>query len=324
MTTVDGQPNRRWARKALRVTAYLLVCGFLGYQLWRVRDGLGESLRTVGWTTAILATLLGVVGGVPGFFGWRMLSAGVGVRLPFTTGVRIFFLAGLARYLPGGVWPTVAHAVMARPLGASPARMTAAYLASQALGVVSGMAVSLIALPRLVAADPIWWVLLPILVAALIPLAAPGLLGALLGFAARILRRRSQPSDQTSGLLLPDRRILFAVTGLNAVGWVITGLHVSVLAIALGAPVGQAITIGIGGFALSVLAGVVTVVMPSGIGVRELVLGLTLASLVADSGLVTLVALSRVLLTVGDLASTAVVLGMFGLTGRASTKEVAS
>jgi uncharacterized membrane protein YbhN (UPF0104 family) len=283
MTTVDGQPNRRWARKVLRVTAYLLVCGFLGYQLWRVRDGLGESLRTVGWTTAILAMVLGVVGGVPGFFGWRMLSAGVGVRLPFTTGVRIFFLAGLARYLPG-------------------------------------VAVSLIALPRLVAADPMWWVLLPILVAALIPLAAPGLLGTLLGFAARMLRRQI-PADSLS---LPDRRILFAATGLNAVGWVITGLHVSVLAIALGAPVGQAITVGIGGFALSVLAGVVTVVMPSGFGVRELVLGLTLAALVSDSGLVTLVALSRVLLTVGDLASTAVVLGVFGLTGRASTKEATS
>jgi glycosyltransferase 2 family protein len=320
MTTVDGQPNRRWARKVLRVTAYLLVCGFLGYQLWRVRDGLGESLRTVGWTTALLAMVLGVVGGVPGFFGWRMLAAGVGVRLPFTTGVRIFFLAGLARYLPGGVWPTVAHAVMARPLGASPARMTVAYVVSQALGVVSGVAVSLIALPRLVAADPIWWVLLPILVAALIPLAAPGLLGTLLRFAARMLRRQI-PADS---LLLPDRRILFAATGLNAVGWVITGLHVSVLAIALGAPVGQAITVGIGGFALSVLAGVVTVVMPSGFGVRELVLGLTLAALVSDSGLVTLVALSRVLLTVGDLASTAVVLGVFGLTGRASTKEATS
>jgi hypothetical protein len=101
-------------RRVLKVVAYAVAIAFLGYQLWRVRDGVGESLRTVGWANVVLATLIGIVGGVPGFFAWRLLLAKLGVCLPLVTAVRVFFLAGLTRYLPaGGVWPALAHAVAA-------------------------------------------------------------------------------------------------------------------------------------------------------------------------------------------------------------------
>jgi uncharacterized membrane protein YbhN (UPF0104 family) len=102
-----------------------------------------------------------------------------------------------------------------------------------------------------------------------------------------------------------------------ALGWLISGTHVAVLAVALGAPPAAAVTVGVGGFALSVVAGIFTVVMPGGLGIRELVLGLTLAALLTGPGLVTLVALSRVLLSVGDIVSTAAVLGLLAWTGRA-------
>jgi uncharacterized membrane protein YbhN (UPF0104 family) len=282
----------------------MLAFGFLSYQLWQVRDDLGASLRTVGWATAALATLVGIAGGVPGFFAWRVLLARLGVHLPLRTAVRVFFLAGLARYLPGGVWPALAHAVAAKPLGASPARMAGAYLASQVLGLVAGMVVGLLALPRLVAADSIWWILLPILLATLVPLVSPRLLAAVFGLARRLLRRRDVGSFP-----LPGRGTLLFVTGMSAAGWVVTGLSITLLTTAFGAPLGPAILVGVGGFALSMLAGMLAVIMPSGLGVREVVLGLTLATLVSGPDLVTVVALSRVVLTVGDLASTAVVLG---------------
>ncbi|WP_405149978.1 hypothetical protein OG589_16315 [Sphaerisporangium sp. NBC_01403] len=308
--TAVRRTTRQRVFAGLRVAAYLLVLGFLGYQLWRVRDGLGESLRLVGWGNALLAAALAAVGGVPGFFGWRMLLAGLGTRLSLPVAVRVFFLAGLTRYLPGGVWPAVAHAAQARPLGEPPARLAGAFVASQGLAVVAGLAAGLVALPWLVASDPIWWALLPMLAAALVPLAAPRLLGTLLGLAQRILRR----GERT--LVLPRRRTLLAVTGLMAVGWLVSGLHVTVLAVALGAPVSGAMTVGIGGFALSTVAGILTLVMPSGLGVREAVLGLTVATLLTGPGLVTLVALSRVLITVGDVASTAAVLGLLAWAGR--------
>lgn len=300
---------------AIRVVAYTLAIVFLAYQLWQVRDGIGPSLRAVGWGNASLATLLAVVGGLPGFFAWRLLLSRVDVHLPVAGAIQVFFLAGLTRYLPGGLWPAVAHAAQARSLGAPPARMAGAYLASQGLGVVAGLAVGLIALPRLVAANPVWWVLVPVLLAALIPVLRPELLGRLLGVAQRLLRRPVREP------LLPDRGTLLTVTGLMALGWVISGLHVTVLAVALGADGWPAFTAGVGGFALAVVTGIAAVVLPSGIGVRELVLGLTVVTLVSGPGLVTLVALSRVLLTAADLVSTAVVLGLLAATGHSKTPQ---
>ena len=296
-------------RRAVKVAAYSVAVAFLGYQLWLVRDGIGDSLRTVGWGAVAVGTLVGIVGGIPGFLAWRLLLARFGVSLSLVTALRVFFLAGLTRYLPaGGVWPALAHAVAAKPLGVSPGRMAGAYLTAQVLGLVAGLAVGLLALPRLVAADPLWWLLLPILVIAIAPLVSPRLLESAIGWLARLTRR------QWDAVALPDRGALLAATGLSALGWVLTGLQVALFAAALGAPLDTALLVGVGGFALSMLAGMLAVVVPSGLGVREVVLGLALASLVSGPDLVTVVALSRVVLTAGDLASTALVLGLVGWT----------
>nr|MDT0656499.1 lysylphosphatidylglycerol synthase domain-containing protein [Micromonospora sp. DSM 115978] len=306
--------SRRRVLTALRFLGYAAVLAFLGWQLWRVRAGLADSLRAVGWCNALAAGALAAVGGVPSFFGWRVLLAGLGTRLSLRAAAWVFFLGGVTRYLPGGVWPTVAHAAMARPLGEPPARLAGAFLTSQGLGVVSGLFVGLLALPRLVAADPWWWLLLPVLVAASVPLIAPRLLGTLLTTGAKLLRRGG---GRAAGPGVPDRPTLLRATGLMLVGWLISGLHVAVLAVALGAEPGAAVLVGTGGFALAVVAGIFAVVMPTGFGVREVALALTLASLLSGSDLVTLVALSRVLLTVGDVGSTAAVLAGLALTGRA-------
>jgi uncharacterized membrane protein YbhN (UPF0104 family) len=294
----------------LRAVAAALLLGFLGYQLWQARGALGPNLHLVGWRTAAAATVLASLAGLPGFFGWRLLLARLGTRLPWRTALRLYLLAGLTRYLPGGLWPAVTHAALARSLGESPARLGGGYAAAQGLGAIAGLGVGLVALPRLTAAHAAWWLLLPVLLAALVPVVSPRLLAAVFGVALRVLRRPGRRP------VLPDRRTLLTVTGLTVVGWLGYGLHITLLAVALGAdPVG-ALTVGTGGFALSVVAGAVAAVLPAGLGVREVVLGLTLATLVTGPALVTLVALSRVLMTLGDLLGTTTVLGALALTGR--------
>jgi uncharacterized membrane protein YbhN (UPF0104 family) len=296
--------------RVLRAAVAVLLLGFLGWQLCRVRAGLGANLRAVGWGAGILGTVLAVAGGLPGMFAWRLLLARLGTRLPWATALRLYLVAGLTRYLPGGLWPAVTHAAAARPLGESPARLAGAYAATQGLGVIAGLAVGLVALPRLAAADPAWWLLLPVLAAALVPLAAPRLLGVLFGLGQRVLRRGGRPPA------LPDRRTLLVVAGLMTAGWLGYGLHIVVLAVALGADPAGALTVGVGGFALSVVAGVFAAVLPSGLGVREVVLGLTFATLLAGPALVTLVALSRVLMTLADLLGTTTVLAVLAWAGR--------
>ena len=305
--------RRRIVRGALRTAMYLLVLGFLAERLWSARHGLAANVQTIGPANMVLAGAIAGIGGVPGMFGWRVLLAGMGTRLKLPVALRVYFLGGLARYLPGGVWPAVAHAAMARPLREPPGRLAAAFLASQALAVVAGLAVGLLSLPTLVMADPRWWILLPALLGSLVLLAEPRLLRAALSPAARLLRRGAPPT-------LPDRRTLLTATGLMVFGWLISGIHIAILAIALGADTVAAGTVGIGGFALSVVAGVLSIVLPSGLGARELVLGLTLATLLSGPALVTVVAVSRVLITITDVASTAIVLGFLAWPGRAARR----
>lgn len=308
---MSARRRRRGWGLWLRVAAYTAAIVFVGWQLWRSRAGIGPSVRAVGWRSALIATALAVVGGVPGFVGWRMLLAGLDVRLPTLPAIQVFFLAGLTRYLPGGIWPAFAHAAQAKPLGAPPGRMAGGYLASQGIAVVAGLVVGLVALPRLVAHSALWWLLVPVVLASLTPVFVPKLLGRMLSVAQRVLRRGSAAEP-----VLPGRRTLGAVTAVMAVGWLVSGLNVAVLAIALGAPAFQAATIGAGGFALSVVGGIFAVFLPAGLGARELVLGLTLAPLLSGPALVTVVALSRILVTAADLLSTAVVLALLLATGR--------
>jgi uncharacterized membrane protein YbhN (UPF0104 family) len=302
--------GRRLVVAALKVGLYSLVVAFLCYKLWQVRQGVVTSLHIVGWGNVALATALCIVGGVPGFIGWRFLLGRLGTRLPLPTAMRLFFLAGLTRYLPGGVWPTVAHATAARPLGESPVRMGGAFAACQGLGVTGGLVVAMLALPRLIAVNAIWWLLLPAVAVALVPVAVPQFLKVLLGLAQRIFRRGTKPLE------LPERSTLATVTALLGLGWLITGIQLSVLAVALGASPAAALTLGVGGYAVSVTIGLFAVMTPSGLGVREILLALTLGTMLSGSRLVTLIALSRVVTTVADMGSTAVVLGLLTLIDR--------
>jgi hypothetical protein len=302
--------SRRTVVVGLRIVAYLLVGGFLCWQVWTVRHGLAGSLSAVGWPVLLSASALAAVGWIPGFFGWRVLLRGLGTRLTVPQAGKVFFLAGLTRYLPGGIWPVLAHAALARSLREPPTRLAAAFVASQVIGVIAGLAVGLLALPRLVVHNPLWWVLVPVLVAALVPLAFPRLIGPLVRAGQRLLRR------PVAEVTLPDRRTVLRASGLMLAGWLITGAHVAVLTVGFGADPWGAATIGSGGYAISVLAGGLAVLLPRGIGVRELVLGLTLATLLSGPALVAVVALSRVLLTVVDAVTTAAVLGSLAWSGR--------
>lgn len=302
--------SRRAALQTLRIMGYAVVCAFLGWQVWRVRHGLTGSLTSIGWPALTVATALAAVGWLPGFLGWRTLLVGLGARLTLVEAGKVYFLAGLTRYLPGGVWPVLAHAALARTLREPPARLAAAFLASQLVGVIAGLAVGLLALPRLIAAHPLWWLLVPVLVVSSLPLIFPRLLGPMVRAGQRLLRR---PAAE---ITLPGRATTLRATGLMLVGWLITGAHVATLAIALGAPPLPAVTIGVGGYAVSVLIGGLAVLLPRGIGAREVVLGLTLAGLLGGPALIAVVALSRVLLTVVDAVTTAAVLGALAWTGR--------
>lgn len=292
----------RW--NIVRVLVYPPAFGLIIYDLWRTRDGLGASLLSIGWRNVLFATVVATAGSIPGFFGWRLLLGKMGTPLPVSAAARIFFPAWITRYLPGGVWPIAVHATHARALRQPPARLVTAFTASQGLSLVAALATGLLVLPTLVRADAIAWFLLPVLLVALLPLAVPPLLRALLGLLQRVIGRGEQATP------LPGHGTVLHVTGLMALGWLATGLHVAVLAIPLGASPGKVLLAGVGGFALSVIAGALAVVLPAGLGVREATLGAAMAALLSGPHLVAVVALSRFATTAADFLAAAATLGL--------------
>jgi uncharacterized membrane protein YbhN (UPF0104 family) len=140
-----------------------------------------------------------------------------------------------------------------------------------------------------------WWTLLALPVVAV--LLVPRILNRLIGGLLRILRREPLEHD-LSGRAVGSAVLLFILV------WVTFGLHTLLLARAVAGPephphLGVA---ALTGYALSVSLGMLTVVLPAGLGAREGLLTLILATAipVAAAGAVAIV--SRFIVTIVDVA----------------------
>lgn len=292
--------NRRVTAAVLRAACYVLTAGFLAHQLWQARHGLADDLRTVGTVRAVCAGVAALAGVFVGMLGWRLVLAGLGTRLRLAPAAKVYFVGGLGKYLPGGVWPALGHADLGRAMGLPAPRLAGAFFGSVALSVLSGAAVGLLVLPRLAAAEPAWWALVPLLSAAVLPFAVRPLGAWLAGAASRVLPRRFRLP------LFPARPVVVRAVLLMLTGWLVSGAHLVVLAGAFGVDgVAGTLTV-VGAFALASVAGMVAFVLPGGIGAREVTLGLVLSTVLPGSAVVAVVALSRVLVTLADGLAAAV------------------
>ncbi|MEP6798528.1 MAG: UPF0104 family protein, partial [Lapillicoccus sp.] len=83
--------------------------------------------------------------------------------------------------------------------------------------------------------------------------------------------------------------------------WVGQGLHLTVLASAVAGFSWGLVALCVGGMGLAVSAGVLFLPAPAGAGLREVVLGLVLASVMSSGQAVSVVVASRVVLSAVDL-----------------------
>jgi glycosyltransferase 2 family protein len=80
------------------------------------------------------------------------------------------------------------------------------------------------------------------------------------------------------------------------------GLHVAILALAIGGGGFSTVLLCTGGMALAVSAGVLFILAPAGAGVRDLLLALVLGAVLTSGESLAVVVASRVILIVADLA----------------------
>jgi uncharacterized membrane protein YbhN (UPF0104 family) len=277
----------RWALMAL------VVSGFT----WAVGDRWSEvrhSIDAVPAFTLIAAWAVATVGLVGPWRAWDAIVKDLGTTLPAHASAEIFFVGQLGKYLPGAVWPVILQMRMSRSVGLPRTRVAVSFVITLIVGVSTGLLVGALAMPALMG-EPRHrgaWLVLGFLPFAVIAL-HPRVLG---GVARGLLRLTRRPVIDVQ---LSSDGVRHAVAG-TCFFWVVGGIHLGLLAIALGSSAGQGLAVGIGALALAVSLGPLFVVLPAGVGVREAVLVAALTTVLPTPDAVAAALLSRAILVLGD------------------------
>lgn len=245
---------------------------------------------------------------------WRVLLADMGTMLPLSAAYRVFFVSQLGKYMPGGVWNILAAAELGADHDIPRRRSVSVMAVTVIVSIVTGAALAVATMPfaadRL--RDSYGWVTwtLPVFIVMLLP----PVLNRLLTLVFRLTGRPPLEHPVSwSGI--------GACTVWTLIAWAVAGVQVWLLAIGIGMTGSPAtLALCIGGYAMAWTVGFLIVFVPAGAGVREAVLGLVLAGSLTTGGVVAVVLLSRVVLTVADLAMGGV--GILAARQRRSRKQV--
>ncbi|HEX8766737.1 MAG TPA: lysylphosphatidylglycerol synthase transmembrane domain-containing protein [Jatrophihabitans sp.] len=280
------------ARPVFAVLIFLAI----GYAVVSEWQGVRSALLTLDWPSVMLSFLAAFAGTVSSLMAWRALLADEGHPLPVLVAGRIFFVGQLGKYLPGSVWSIVMQMELAKSAGVQRGRAFTTSLAWVGLSLSTALCMGVLGFPVLASAHAEQvWVLVALLPFALVA-SAPPVLTRLVNLVLRVMRKGPLPKA------LSWRGVLTAC-GWLASTWVLFGLHLWLLANALGAPGLSGITRCIGGFALAMAAGVVFVFAPSGAGVREALIVAALAPVMTPGQALGIAVVSRALFILADVGS---------------------
>jgi hypothetical protein len=262
--------------------------------LWRQRDQVAEALHSMSPGLVLLSLVLATAGAALPGLAWRDLLASQGYETGRVAGLRVFFIAQLGKYLPGGIWALVAQVGMARDLKVPGRQAASATFLSIALSLISAMLLAGIVLPFAVPGlmGEYWWVFLA--VPLLVVLLLPPVVAWWSALAFRLLRRPATP------IRLPWS-VLLRLTLLLSGSWLLLGLHFGALIRGLDANVSSPWLLSIGVFSLAWVAGFLVLVAPAGAGIREAALVLGFATVLPGGAVLTVAVLSRVLFVLADL-----------------------
>lgn len=284
------------------VVKWVFLAVALGFAAWFVAsrwDEITAALAQMPAWSLLVALAASIVYVALTLASWRSIMHDLGHPIRVRPAIALFGVSQLGKYIPGGVWNIAAAADLGRthgiPARHSVAAMTLAVLISLVSGVGIG-ALSFVVAPTPALSEWAWvmWFGVPLLV-----LLAPPIMNRLIALAWRLLRL--EPLDTDHGTL--STRGVASATAWAGLAWIVAGVSVAALAIGLGMPATwQTVAQCIGGYALAWVIGFLFIVAPAGAGVREVVLAAALAGALASAEIVTLVLLSRLLLTAVDLA----------------------
>ena len=283
--------------KIVRIVVAVAVVVALVWGVARNWTEISQDLQRVSIGALLLSFVPAALGTWLTMVGWRVILADLGSPLHVAPAGGVFFVGQLGKYLPGSVWTVLVQADMASHLHVPRRRTGVTGLVTIGLSVLTGLLVGLPALPLLLqrSAGSSGWLLLA--VPLFVVLVWPALLNRLIAWGLRVLRR--EPLEET----LSARAILTTV-GLYALAWVLFGVHILVLALAVGGGTGVTLA-SLTGYALAGSLGMLTVILPAGLGARDGILAIVLASAMPLSAGTAVALVSRFVVTLVDVLAAA-------------------
>ncbi|CAA9302629.1 MAG: hypothetical protein AVDCRST_MAG68-588 [uncultured Gemmatimonadetes bacterium] len=287
----------------MAVVLSILVIAGLVAALRRDGPAALEAWRTadVRWSWVALATALGLGGHAVAAFGWRRLLVDLGLRVQYGWVLRVFLVSNMGRYLPGGkAWQMGIVGVMSTERGLPAIVVAGSSLLHGIVGVAVG-AILLLPLGGTLFGGA----------QALFALAAAGL--ASLIALPRILRLfpgvRAALAARITGIDTVSSATMWALVWTAAAGWLSWGVALYALAWALLPAPTPAIPLFIAAWIGPFLAGLLAVVSPAGVGVREGAMQAALAAVgLAPSAALLLTLASRIWVTMIEVVPAAVLL----------------
>jgi uncharacterized membrane protein YbhN (UPF0104 family) len=306
--------TRRGTLSRLRAAGQWLVAALVLFFLGRLLARHWAELQTTDWQVDV-PLLLGAYGLLALAWlalvaNWRWLLGRLGARLDLPAAWRIWFLSNIVRYVPGNIWQYLGMVYLGAQAGVARTTTLASILIYQAASVVAGLVAAggvylLAGRPDLLAglvpgaSGQVPWSLSLAGLALALALAAlvcyPPLINAALRWVFRLLGREPLQISLTAGDL--------AQFFLQRLGiWLLQGAAFALFVQSLvpltwpDAPVVGA------AFVLSWVVGFVSLLTPSGLGVREAAQTALLAVVLPVPVAVALALLSRLWLVGGELA----------------------
>jgi uncharacterized membrane protein YbhN (UPF0104 family) len=294
---VDSSPRTKGRARWVTAAALVVVAVFFAVTLaarwrevislkWQPRPGVfALACVLLALSYALVACLWGLA---------LRRAAGTPVR----AGARIWFLANLARYVPGNVWSFVGAVELARREGVARSRT----LAVMALTQVLSVGVALLAG-------------LPVLLAERARLGRPALLGAVavvvVAAGAAVFRRqllglaRRRLPGLDPGALVPAPGTVALLTVGYAAYWAVTGLAFAALVASAYRLAPGDVPLVVAAYAAAYAVGFLSLLTPAGLGVREGVLVVALAPVLPAGPALVVALVSRVWTMLAELAGAA-------------------
>ncbi|MGO3884902.1 MAG: lysylphosphatidylglycerol synthase transmembrane domain-containing protein [Mycetocola sp.] len=280
---------------------FLAIALGLGvWAVWKQWDDIRVALSQVNVWLIVLAGVVSAAYVWCTMLSWRRILRDLGSPISIGAATELFGVSQIGKYIPGGVWNIVAAAEIGTAHHIPRRRSVTAMAIAVLVSLVSGLAIGSTAFlfapsPELQRWGWVVFAAIPLLIALV-----PPVLNRLIAVVFRLTKR---PPLETP---LSTRGVIGSVVWA-LIGWALAGVQVWILVVGLGATLSpELLWLSIAGYALAWSAGFLFIVAPAGVGAREAVLAATLAGGVSSAVVLTVVLLSRVLLTLVDLIFAAI------------------